>query len=189
MISAILLAAGQSKRMGDENKLVKNFQGIPLIKHSVRNILASFIGELIIVLGHQKEIIEKLIDKNEKIKFVFNQDFESGMATSIKTGLNHLSEETEAFFICLGDMPMVNKDIFNLLIKSKNNREIIVPTYKNKQGNPILFSKSMKKKIMTIEGDVGAKKILELNKDKILNIETNDQSITKNFNTLDNFSS
>tara|TARA_B100000809_G_scaffold146488_1_gene144043 strand:- start:92 stop:661 length:570 start_codon:yes stop_codon:yes gene_type:complete len=189
MISAILLAAGQSKRMGDENKLVKNFQGIPLIKHSVRNILASFIGELIIVLGHQKEIIEKLIDKNEKIKFVFNQDFESGMATSIKTGLNHLSEETEAFFICLGDMPMVNKDIFNLLIKSKNNREIIVPTYKNKQGNPILFSKSMKKKIMTIEGNVGAKKILELNKDKILNIETNDQSITKNFNTLDNFSS
>ena len=189
MISAILLAAGQSKRMGDENKLVKNFQGIPLIKHSVRNILASFIGELIIVLGHQKEIIEKLIDKNEKIKFVFNQDFESGMATSIKTGLNHLSEETEAFFICLGDMPMVNKDIFNRLIKSKNNREIIVPTYKNEQGNPILFSKSMKKKIMTIEGDVGAKKILELNKDKILNIETNDQSITKNFNTLDNFSS
>ena len=86
-------------------------------------------------------------------------------------------------------MPMVNKDIFNLLIKSKNNREIIVPTYKNKQGNPILFSKSMKKKIMTIEGDAGAKKVLELNKDKTLNIETNDQSITKNFNTLDNFSS
>ena len=189
MISAILLASGQSKRMTGENKLVKKIQGIPLIKHSVRNILASFIGELIIVLGHQKEIIEKLIDKNEKIKFVFNQDFESGIATSIKTGLNHLSEETEAFFICLGDMPMVNKDIFNLLIKSKNNREIIVPTYKNKQGNPILFSKSMKKKIMTIEGNVGAKKILELNKDKILNIETNDQSITKNFNTLDNFSS
>ena len=189
MISAILLAAGQSKRMGDENKLVKNFQGIPLIKHSVRNILASFIGELIIVLGHQKEIIEKLIDKNEKIKFVFNQDFESGIATSIKTGLNHLSEETEAFFICLGDMPMVNKDIFNLLIKSKNNREIIVPTYKNKQGNPILFSKSMKKKIMTIEGNVGAKKILELNKDKILNIETNDQNVTRDFNTRANFSS
>ena len=189
MISAILLAAGQSKRMNGENKLVKKIQGIPLIKHSVRNILASSIGELIIVLGHEKRIVEEVIGKNEKIKFVFNQDFESGMATSIKTGLNHLSEETEAFFICLGDMPMVNKDIFNLLIKSKNNREIIVPTYKNKQGNPILFSKSMKKKIMTIEGDAGAKKILELNKDKILNIETNDQSITKNFNTLDNFSS
>ena len=146
MISAILLAAGQSKRMNGENKLIRKIRGVPLIKLSVKNILASSINELIIVLGHQKEIIEKLIDKNEKIKFVFNKNFESGMASSIKAGLNHLSEDTEVFFICLGDMPMVNKDIFNLLIKSKNNREIIVPTYKNKQGNPILFSKSMKKK-------------------------------------------
>ena len=189
MISAILLAAGQSKRMYGENKLVKKIQGIPLIKLSVKNILASSIDELIIVLGYQKEIIKKLIDKNEKIKFIFNKDFGSGMASSIKTGLNHLSEETEVFFICLGDMPMVNKNIYNLLIKSKNNKEIIVPTYKSEQGNPVLFSKSMKKKIMNIEGDVGAKKILELNIDKILNIETNDQGITKNFNKLDNFSS
>ena len=189
MISAILLAAGQSKRMGGENKLTKEIEGIPLIKRSVKNIIASAVDELIIVLGYQKEIIQKLIDKNEKIKFVFNKDFESGMATSIKTGLNHLSEETESFFICLGDMPMVNKDIFNLLIKSKNKKEIIVPTYKGRQGNPVLFDKLMKEKIMNITGDVGAKTILELNKDKILNIETNDQSITKNFNTLDNFSS
>jgi len=108
VISAILLAAGQSKRMDGENKLIKEIQGVPLIKHSVKNILASSVDELIIVLGYQKEIIEKLIDKNEKIKFVFNKDFESGMASSIKTGLDSLSEKTEAFFICLGDMPMVN---------------------------------------------------------------------------------
>ena len=189
MISAILLAAGQSKRMGGENKLTKEIEGIPLIKRSVKNIIASAVDELIIILGYQKEIIEKLIDKNEKIKFVFNKNFESGMASSIKTGLNHLSEKTDAFFICLGDMPMVNKNIYNLLIKSKNNKKIIVPAYKSEQGNPVLFSKSMKKEIMTIEGDVGAKKILELNKDQILNIETNDQSVTRDFNTRDNFSS
>ena len=98
------------------------------------------------MLGHQKEIIEKLIDKNEKIKFVFNKNFENGMASSIKIGLNNLSEKTEAFFICLGDMPMVNQDTYNQLIKSRNNKEIIVPTYKGQQGNPILFSKSMKRK-------------------------------------------
>ena len=187
MISAILLTAGQSKRMNGENKLTKEIQGTPLIKHSVKNILASAIDELIVVLGHQKETIEKLINKNEKIKFVFNKDFESGIASSIKTGLNNLSEKTEAFFICLGDMPMVNPNIYNQLIKSINKREIIVPTYKGQQGNPVLFAKSMKEKIINISGDVGAKKILELNKDKILNLEINDQCVTKDFNTQDSF--
>ena len=189
MISAILLAAGQSKRMNGENKLAKEIQGVPLIKLSVKNILTSSIDELIIVLGYQKEIIEKLIDKSGKIKFIFNKDFESGMASSIKTGLNNLSEKTEAFFICLGDMPMVNNNIYNQLIKSKDNKEIIVPTYKEQQGNPVLFNKSMKEKVMDISGDVGAKKILELNKDKILNLEIDDQNITKSFNTQDNFDS
>jgi len=111
------------------------------------------------------------------------------MASSIKPGLDNLSEKPEAFFICLGDMPMVGHDIYNQLIKSKNNKEIIVPTYKGQQGNPVLFNKSMKEKIIDISGDVGAKKILELNKDKILNLEINDQSIVKGFNTQDDFSS
>ena len=189
MISAILLAAGQSKRMNGENKLTKKIQDIPLIKHSVKNILSSSIDELIVVLGYQKEIIEKLIGKNKKIKIVFNKNFENGMASSIKTGLNHLSEKTEAFFICLGDMPLVNYNIYNQLIKSKDNKKIIVPIYKGQQGNPVLFDKSMKEKIMNITGDVGAKKILELNKDKILNLEINDQNIIKGFDTQDNFNS
>ena len=175
MISAILLAAGQSKRMNGENKLTKKIQDIPLIKLSVKNILTSPIDELIVVLGYQKEIIEKLIDKNEKIKLVFNKDFESGMASSIKTGLNNLPVKTEAFFICLGDMPMVNQVVYNQLIRSRNNKEIIVPTYKGQQGNPVLFSKSIKEKIMTIQGDVGAKSILELNEDKVLNVEINNE--------------
>ena len=189
MISAILLAAGQSKRMNGENKLTKKIQGSPLIKLSTKNILASSVNELIIVFGYQKEIIEKLIDKNEKIKFIFNKDFESGMASSIKSGLDKLSEKSEAFFICLGDMPMVSHDIYNQLIGSKDNKEIIVPTYKGQQGNPVLFNKSMKEKIINISGDVGAKKILELNKDKILNLEINDQSIIKGFDTQEDFSS
>ena len=188
MISAILLAAGQSKRMRGENKLTKKINGIPLIKYSVQNILLSSVDELIVVFGYQKEIIEKLIDKNDKMKFAFNKNFESGMASSVKAGLNHLSKNTEAFFICLGDMPMVGHDIYNQLIKSKGNKEIIVPTYKGQQGNPVLFDKSMKEIVMNITGDVGAKKILELNKDKIFNLKINDQNINKGFNTQDDFS-
>jgi len=89
----------------------------------------------------------------------------------------------------LGDMPMVNSDIYNQLIKSRNQKDIIVPTYKGQQGNPVLFNNSMKDKVLNISGDVGAKKILELNKAKILNLEINDQSIAKDFNTQDDFSS
>tara|TARA_Y100000590_G_scaffold330232_1_gene375075 strand:- start:277 stop:852 length:576 start_codon:yes stop_codon:yes gene_type:complete len=187
MISAILLAAGKSKRMNGENKLIKKIQGIPLIKHSINNILASYIDELIIVLGYQKEIVEKIIDKNKKIKIVFNNNYESGMSSSIKIGLNKLSSKTESFFICLGDMPMVNYDIYNLIIKSKDKNEIIVPIYNDQQGNPILFNKSIKEKIMTITGDVGAKKILELNKNKIFNLVINNRFITKGFDTQDDF--
>ena len=187
MISAILLAAGKSERMNGENKLIKKIQGVPTIKHSINNILASYIDELIIVLGYQKEIVEKHIDKNKKIKIVFNKNYKSGMSSSIKAGLNKLSIKTKSFFICLGDMPMIKHDVYNLIIKSRDKNEIIVPTYNEQQGNPILFDKSMKEKIMVITGDVGAKKILKNNKDKVLNFETNDLGVTKNYNTQENF--
>jgi len=187
MISAILLAAGQSRRMNGENKLIKNIRGIPLIKYSVQNILDSDINELIIVLGYQKEIVQKIIGKNEKIKFVSNENFETGMASSIKIGIKNLSKETSAFFICLGDMPLINKKIYNSLILAKTNKEIVIPTYKGKQANPVLFSISMKEKIMSIEGDVGAKNILNVKNNDILNLEILDKSSIKDFNTNDNF--
>ena len=82
---------------------------------------------------------------------------------------------------------MINSDIYNLMIECKNQKEIIVPTYDGKQGNPVLFAKSLKDKIMTIEGDNGAKKILEQNKNRIFNIEIKNQSILKDFNTLESF--
>ena len=178
MISAILLAAGESKRMKGENKLSKKIQNVPLIKHSIKNILNSSIDEIIIVLGHESEIIEKLINKNKKIKIVYNKNFKSGISSSIKLGLKKLSNKTEAFFICLGDMPMVN--YYNRILfyyrsnlkfekKMKINKDkinIIIPTFNGKQSNPILFTNSMKKKIMKIKGDVGAKNILKLNKKK-----------------------
>ena len=82
---------------------------------------------------------------------------------------------------------MVDKNIYNKLIKSRNNNEIVVPTFKGQQGNPVLFSISMKEKIMSIQGDNGAKKIIELNNHKLLNLDIDDQCVIKNFNTQDDF--
>jgi len=189
MISTILLAAGQSKRMSGENKLIKNVKGIPLIKCALNNILKSSVDETVIVLGYQSEIIKKLIDKNEKIKFVFNPNFATGMASSIKKGIENLSHKTEAFFISLGDMPSINYNTYDRLIEFKKNEKIIVPIFKGQKGNPVLFSKLMKEKVMLVQGDIGAKKILEQNKNKILKVKIDDINITKDFNTKDNFNS
>ena len=166
MISAILLAAGQSKRMINENKLLKKFNNIHLLQHSINNILLSAVDELIIVLGHEKETIEKIIEKNKKIRIIYNKYYKSGMSSSIKTGLNHLSKNTNYFFICLGDMPFVNKDVYNKLINLKKKHDIIIPTYKGQQSNPVLFSNLMIKNVMKIDGDAGAKKIFKYNKKK-----------------------
>ena len=189
MISAILLAAGQSKRMNGENKLIKKFQGVPLISHSVKNILdTSIINELIVVVGHQKEIIKESIDdNNRKIKFVFNKDFKSGIASSIKTGIINLSAKTEFFFICLGDMPLIKSNVYNQLIKCKDAKKIIAPFYKGQQGNPVLFSISLKNEIMSIKGDIGSKEIIKINNDKLLKVEMDEKSITKDLNTLASF--
>ena len=197
MISSILLAAGQSLRMKGKNKLTKEINGMPLINYAVKNILGSAVDELIIVLGHEKEIIKKIIEDNKKIKFVYNSDFASGIASSIKIGLESISKKSEAFFICLGDMPNVNQNIYNKLIKSRNNynkklstkykKEIFIPTFEDRYGNPVLFSKFMKEKIMQIKGDNGAKEIFQINKDKILNIPFSQDGILLDFDTEDNF--
>ena len=189
MISSIFLAAGQSKRMDGENKLCKEIKGIPLIQLSLKGLLGSSIDEIIIVIGHEKEKIKNLIKPNKKIIFAYNKDFRNGMASSIKVGLRHLSSNSEAFFISLADMPKINQNIYNKLIKALRNynrklkpihrKEIIIPTYENKYGNPILFSKLMKKKIMTIDGEIGAKKIIELNKSKVLRVPFKKNSILK----------
>lgn len=197
MITAILLAAGESKRMEDENKLLKKIDGISILQYSIKNILGSAIDELIIVLGHEKEIVEKTIEKNKKIKLIYNENYKNGIFTSIKTGLKSISKKTEAFFLCFGDMPNVNQNIYNKIIKSRDKynkklksnlrKEIIMPSYENKQGNPILFSKFMKNEIMKIKNDVEIKKIIELNKEKILNVPIKSDGVILDFDTQNDF--
>tara|TARA_B110000008_G_scaffold202908_1_gene201555 strand:+ start:676 stop:1278 length:603 start_codon:yes stop_codon:yes gene_type:complete len=197
MISAILLAAGESKRMEDENKLVKEIDGTPLIKYAVKNILGSAVDELIVVLGHEKIIIENIIEKNKKIKFVYNESYQKGISTSIIKGLNSISKKTKAFFICMGDMPDVNQSIYNKLIKTRYNynkelssdkkKEIFIPTFEGKKGNPILCSKFILEKIINNDEDFSAKKITEENEDKILYVPVKSNGIILDFDTKDDF--
>ena len=199
MISAIILAAGLSSRMHGENKLVKEINGIPLINHAIKNILGSTVNEIIIVVGYEEDILKSLIEKNKKIKVIYNKDYKSGVASSIKIGIKNISTKTEAFFISLGDMPNVNQNIYNKLIKVRDKynkklkikykKEIIIPTYQGKNGNPILFSKYMKDKIMKIEGDVGTKSLVELYMNKILKVPFKNNGIILDFDKPEDFKS
>ena len=198
MISEILLAAGKSKRMNGENKLTKEINSIPLINYSIKNILASSVDELIIVLGFESNILQNLIQKNNKIKIIINKNFENGMASTIKLGLENLSKKSEAFFICMADMPMISQNIYNKMIKSKFNynnkknikykKKIIIPTYNGKDGNPVLFSILMKNEIMKINGDVGARKIIDLHPNQILSVPLKSDKIFLDFDKQEDFS-
>ena len=109
------------------------------------------------------------------------------MASSIRKGVENLSKKTDAFFISLGDMPSINYDTYDQLIECKKNQKIIVPMFKGQKGNPVLFPKSFEKIMLSIQGDYGAKKILENNKKQVLNIEINDPGIIKDIDVLDDF--
>ena len=169
MISAILLAAGQSKRFGNHNKLITKYKNKNLIQSSLTNIINSNIDNVIVVLGHDQDIIKKKIKKSKKIKLVINKKFRSGMASSIKSGLKKINIQTKGFFVCLGDMPKVNKNIYNRIIKSFNkHNQIIVPYFNKRRGNPVIFPIKYKKNFFKLKGDNGAKKFVKNNCQKII---------------------
>ena len=93
MISAILLAAGQSQRMGGDNKLIKKYIKKHLINHILDTLIKSKIKKIIVVSGFQSSKIKKIIVRNNKINFVYNKNYKSGMASSIKAGLKRISKK------------------------------------------------------------------------------------------------
>ena len=87
MILAIVLAAGQSKRMGSDNKLIKKYNKKYLINHIIGTLIKSKVDKIIVVLGFQSSKVRGIIVKNKKVNFVFNKNYKSGVSSSIKTGL------------------------------------------------------------------------------------------------------
>ena len=191
MISAILLAAGQSKRMQGQNKLLKKYKKKYLINHILNTLVKSKVNNIFLVLGFQNLKVRKIIIKSEKIKCIYNKKYKSGLSSSIQTGLKKISKKNIGFLIVHADMPLVSKKIINVLcsaVKNKN-KEIFVPVYKKKLGNPLAFKYSMIKSLQKIKGGKGAKKIIKTNKSKIKLIKVNSKSILIDFDQLQDFPS
>jgi molybdenum cofactor cytidylyltransferase len=191
MITAILLAAGQSKRLFNQNKLIKNYKGKPLINHAVQSIIKSKIEKLIIVLGFEYLKVKKKINKNKKIKFVINHNYKRGISSYIKCGLKKISNKSYGFIIVQADMPKISKNILNKLYKEikTNKKEIFVPIKNNKIGNPIGFKLSMVNQLKKISGNRGAKFIIKRNKSKIKYIRAKSLGIFRDIDLNKDFNS
>ena len=114
MIKAIFLAAGQSKRLKSENKLTKLYKKTPLINHSLKALQKSKVNKVIIVLGHQRKEVKKIILKNKKNIFINNKDYKKGMASSIKVGLKKVARNDKGFIVVQSDMPFIKVSDINL---------------------------------------------------------------------------
>ena len=191
MISAILLAAGQSKRLKEGNKLIKLFKRKPLINHVLSSLITSEINKIIIVVGHENKKIKKISLKSNKITFAVNSNYLKGISTSIKCGLKKIPKKNMGFIIVQADMPLVSKRIINALCSAvkKGDKEIFVPIYKKKLGNPLAFKYSMIKSLKKIKEDRGAKKLIKSNKSKVQMVNVNSKSILIDFDRLKDFPS
>ena len=191
MISSILLAAGQSKRMKNENKLLKKYKKKYLINHILQSLIKSKVNKIIVVLGHENRKIKEISLKSKKITFVFNSQYLKGISTSIKCGLKKISKKNIGFLIVHADMPLVSKTILNTLCLGLKNKkkEIFVPVYKKKAGNPLAFKYSMIKSFKKIKGDIGAKKLIRSNKSKVQLVKIKSKSILVDFDQLKDFPS
>jgi molybdenum cofactor cytidylyltransferase len=188
-VSAILLAAGESKRMG-KPKLLLPIGNDTILGKTIDNVLSSRVDEVIVVLGAEAQEIKKAI-AGKPVKVVFNPDYRQGMSTSLITGLKQLSTRAQRVMVALCDQPFIEKKTYNRLIEESldSGKGIIVPTYKAKRGNPIIFSINYKDELMGLEGDVGGKEILRRHPDDVLEVAVDSESIYINLNTMDDYDS
>ena len=187
MITAIVLAAGMSRRMG-ENKLLLPFEGKTMLEATLDRILAARPGELLLVSGHEAERIRPALG-SRPVKVVFNPDFSSGMTTSIQTGIRAAAQGSGGFMICLADMPLIEPAVYQLLIQafhenaSTTPRLIVQPEYCGQPGNPVIFSGIFREALLALDFPEGAKPLVQANRDCLLRIPVDTDAILRDADT------
>ena len=179
IVAAIILAAGQSRRMGAANKMAVDVNGAPMVSRVADTVLASKAAPVIVVVGHEPETVRKILNGRD-ITFVENSDYANGLSTSVIHGLNALPDDVNAFLVCLGDMPRITPAQIDRLIAAFDpieSRAICVPTFQGKWGNPILFDRRFIEEIKSLTGDRGARSLLDSYPELVCEVEMSDDSV------------
>jgi molybdenum cofactor cytidylyltransferase len=177
MISALLLAAGESRRMGDFKQLLR-LDDKSFVEHCVDNLLASRVGEIIVVTGHRESEVQHAIGDRPVI-FAYNTEYKSGMTSSIKRGMYAISESSNACVLALVDQPRIDPHVVNRIIDTyeKAHPLIVIPTYRGQNGHPILLDLTLKKEVLNMDPSKGLREVVHAHPAETARVEVSDQRV------------
>jgi molybdenum cofactor cytidylyltransferase len=184
-IAAVVLAAGESRRMGEVNKLHLPIQGVPLLRRSVETLLAAELGEILVVLGHESADTQALLE-GLPVRSIINNDYQSGQMTSVHLGLGSLSQLCEGVIVALGDQPALTvSDITHLVdaFFARDGGEVVVPEFEGKRGNPIIISRRCRQDIIAGKYNLGCRRFIENNPELVRTVEMPEPSVVIDLDT------
>jgi molybdenum cofactor cytidylyltransferase len=184
-IAGLVLAAGKSSRMGVLNKLLISVDGKPMVRHAVEAALGAQLSPVLIVTGHQHQQVQAALE-GVNVTLLHNPDFADGLSTSLKCGLNAIPAECEGAVIALGDMPKVAASDIERLVNTFNpveGRAIIVPVWRGKRGNPVLWAKRFFPEMLDVAGDVGARGLFNAYPEAVTEIEMQGDAVLTDIDT------
>lgn len=187
-IAAIVLAAGRSRRMAPHNKLlIADRTGKAMIARVVDNVLSSKARPIIVVTGHQAKDIEQALG-GRPVRYAHAADYAEGLSASLKAGIAAIPPDVAAAIICLGDMPLVTGRMIDRLLEHYDpdeGRRIVLPTFRGKQGNPMLWDRQFFAEILTVTGDSGARFLLGRHAEHLAEVEMADDAVLRDFDTTE----
>lgn len=184
-LTALVLAAGRSSRMGAENKLLLKFNDTAMVSHVIDQLQMSKASDVIVVTGNDYAEVRKAI--TQKIEFTHNPDYNLGLSSSLKAGVAALHTACDGVMVCLGDMPYISSSNYDKLLDAFEPGKIIVPTSNGKIGNPILFAKEFFEELQMLEGDKGARSLLKQYPECVIKIDLNTDAIFEDIDTPENY--
>jgi molybdenum cofactor cytidylyltransferase len=173
-VDGILLAAGQARRAGGINKLLATIGGEPVVRIAARNALDSGLASLTVVTGHMSREIGAALE-GLPVTIVHNPDYADGMAGSLRAGITALPEAADAALILLADMPEVTAEAIDRIIAAyapETGVLVVGAAHEGKRGNPVLWDKSHFEALARLEGDRGARQLLDAHPDDLALVET-----------------
>jgi molybdenum cofactor cytidylyltransferase len=190
MVSAVVLAAGESKRMGEKKELLP-VDGEPMVRTVVMKLLGSKkIDEVIVVLGHKADEVGATLSgiSDERIELVGNTRYSEGMGTSLASAVRACSWGTEAIVIALADAPFFTiEDVEALIDAQAHGAAIAVPVFQGRRGHPVVLDSAFRDEMEELSGDAGARHILEREAASVVEVELPDDGFLVDIDERDDY--